>query len=1110
MVAVGLAIEMLSHPARYVWMELEADDVGALDDVVLLGNDGRLLLRQVKFSTDPDGEGDPWTWEDLLLQKTPKSNSLLQKWSRGIQKALGKAAGFGAEEIDAAVVTNRRLDHEIASCLRAGYLEFEKLDEEIVRRATEQVSRAEFEEFCSRLRWDTDRPNYDTLDKMHQRLFSELGGTNEGWLSLCSSIRDWVREREEPPPGGRITVQHLRRAALWCPLEPLPQNFEVPRDFVLPSEAFHDDLMSRILDTSTNFLVVTGSPGVGKSTCLSYLTGVLQGKKMPVVRHHYWLSAEEDRRNRLEFEAVARSLMADLEKHFPEAVQAQSGQNPQPGKLRDWLETAATHFENKGARLVIIIDGLDHVWREMEHSAEELAKLLDHVLISHPGLVVVFGTQELASSVLTPKFFRHAPREEWLELPYLDTAAITRLLSHHAEELDLPGEEQARGYVLRQLTPAFLDRSSGHPLHLRYCLEALKEEGRWITTEAVYALPDCPHKDIREYYRNLLDALEDEAALALQLIVEAPFPMAENEIGDCLVAAGSVLSAAQRGFRSIRHLLRGTGVGWTPFHGSVRQFVAEDSKFEMHQSRLRRVLLDWLSGQGGDERRWSHEWLLKAQWTGDELPLRDGPNREWAVRSIIEGRPLDQAQIILRESALAALRSKDIEGFVRTTLLAHYVSIPAGFYHFERHRFMMPRLRLERNSTLFDILLSRMDELNPEELLELIRYDHSFCQGTHAPRIFERMSMLCDELRDADVIRDIEGWREGVGSLLNASAYVEEGSQLVLELLNDECRKPPTAILARACKELVRSCNVKGLRYLADNCPPQNRPLLVRYLVLQALEDGVNLDVVFSDDGDGGTAFFRIYRHLKGRNPGKALIVFPSQEYLEKDSSLLMNNEETTVEWFAGFFWTCVACGIESHTALVRERLGTVLAPPWTKAFLGCLAVAGNAAGRAISSRERMPLDAFYDNFAALLQRSALPYDTDGRFSAAAPRVLARLSIDLVRVQRAYIRACSIAAAELQKAVQIPLFDPKVWIEEYLGAGREFWERMRRTGCWRIRKKAKTVTLTIASNGWPHTHGWQGLRPCTDAWRKQSDSWRRPARTCFHTFGERMTSFSTS
>jgi hypothetical protein len=70
-----------------------------------------------------------------------------------------------------------------------------------------------------------------------------LGGTNEGWLNLRDEIYDWVKFRNEPRGDGLITLQAIRRAALWRQLAEIRQDFPIPGDYVLPSMEFNGRLV---------------------------------------------------------------------------------------------------------------------------------------------------------------------------------------------------------------------------------------------------------------------------------------------------------------------------------------------------------------------------------------------------------------------------------------------------------------------------------------------------------------------------------------------------------------------------------------------------------------------------------------------------------------------------------------------------------------------------------------------------------------------------------------------------------------------------------------------------------------------------------------------------
>lgn len=53
-VALDLVVEMMTHPDRYQWIQVERDDAGCLDNVTALKGNGEFVYRQLKFAVDPD------------------------------------------------------------------------------------------------------------------------------------------------------------------------------------------------------------------------------------------------------------------------------------------------------------------------------------------------------------------------------------------------------------------------------------------------------------------------------------------------------------------------------------------------------------------------------------------------------------------------------------------------------------------------------------------------------------------------------------------------------------------------------------------------------------------------------------------------------------------------------------------------------------------------------------------------------------------------------------------------------------------------------------------------------------------------------------------------
>jgi hypothetical protein len=111
-----LLVEFLEHPDRYQWVRFEASEFGTLDDIVALRTDGKYVVRQIKFTVDPENEGYEVTWDWLLNppQGTQRrGTSLLKKWTTSLVPLLKSEHVY-----EAALFTNRRSSAEIAPVMK--------------------------------------------------------------------------------------------------------------------------------------------------------------------------------------------------------------------------------------------------------------------------------------------------------------------------------------------------------------------------------------------------------------------------------------------------------------------------------------------------------------------------------------------------------------------------------------------------------------------------------------------------------------------------------------------------------------------------------------------------------------------------------------------------------------------------------------------------------------------------------------------------------------------------------------------------------------------------------------------------------------------------------
>ncbi len=1078
-VALDVFVEWLEHPERFQRAKLEADDSGFLDDVRVERPDRVIVLKQVKFSTDPDNPDDAWTFEMLLSEKEGKPNkegkkkklpSLISKWAQSV-KVFEEEAKINFE---ASVVSNRRPAADLAAALLVRQLEYDKITDsatrsELVRQiGTEAGVRKFFSQFQFRL----DQPSLEVLEDGVRRRFFSLGGTGPGWLNLKDTVRAWMRRRNNPPPDGWITLDHVRKAALWNALKPLPQEIEIPSDYVLASATFDEGVIEGLLRGRTPARVIQGKPGVGKSTYASYLFQELRKRGVPVVRHHYFRSLKERNTARLQHERVAESLMHDLlADHEADTLSNLAARNPKPSDLRCWLEGFGKHYQAQGRALAVIIDGLDHVWRE-QTSTDELRKLFDLICPPAPGVVLLVFTQPVEDSKFPPSLLRAAPRQSWLELPLLDQGGVERWLEKHKTELGK--SEQERNFLFPRVAAALFSRSGGHPLHLHYSLHSLKTKGLPVTPQQIAALPACAHADIENYYAELWRTLTAEGRLVLQLLAACRFPWPDQGLIETLVKAGSQLSDAVAGREQVQHLLATGELGLQPFHGSLLIFIEGQPGYEAVRSRLQRAALQWLETEAPDYWRWAYLWRLRADM-GEEQPLRDGPNREWLIESLALRRPPSEIQNILSRSTWLALKASDLPRGLELGVLRDYYTYMVESEPEVFVECLGSQVDILEEKHLLSLLHARCAELRDKEIAYLATAERKQGNGDRVDDCFAELANRWNH-QISRPQREYEHSRErNPNPLVEVAAIASED---VFDVTFDFAVRnrdtdQSTSMLktlarrVRAFKDSDRMRRLLGLSLRTDPSDPA-KPLLnndefsvvAEEAALLALEERLDFDDLLLTPRVSGNSLVSIYAALRGKPQvlGKlqplATGVLKLKQYELYQHSAAMSGLIRLGTYY--FLANNLARTPEENT----RWLDAIPSEKWVRSLLLRLNAISQQLANFLTESASFDLGWFYDQLSEIPRPEFGPREEDWDWGRAASFAANRLGLELSELFQVRAAKAVVRQADLEKATRSGYCNIGDWLRELVNNRRPLLTTEALE--WLLAREAKELGETIA------------------------------------------------
>lgn len=655
LVAAETLLDFYRNPKKYSWVQVEASDPSfrAVDDVVACLADGRFEVTQVKFAVDPENPKTALDWEWLLGAK-PRGKSFLQHWAVPVLKILNDGCLANAR-----LMTDRKPDSEFSKSLKGSRVNYSKIPLPIRKRIIAQLgSAAAAQKFFNNFDFIHSQP---ILEDLEATLWARIASDTDsaGWALFQKQLQLWATQKNWPGPDGRIRYVHLQQAFSPERAMPLPQDFTVPENYRVPDQSFFDDFFSRVLNED-DITVLWAPPGRGKSTFLSHFKSKLDTKKVVCIRHHYFLSLDDRTEGRFHFQAIARSLEAQLQEAMPDLrVRAHS-------TLGETIEQAARKVVAEGRRLIVIIDGLDHVWRE-GRDREHAEELFNALIPAVPGTHLVIGTQKIAERELPTRMLVATPMEDWVELPLMNRAAVEGWISsqHRARRLNLSCRpQQSKAKALAAVSDAFFDISNGLPLHLIYSFEAVARAGDEVTPDLVRAQPACPSGDIRDYYAGFMLQLSPRGKAILHVLAGLDFSPPPFALNNCFgVDDQSILGLAEIG-----HLLDFREMEVRPFHGSLFAFLRDDPSHYSTFMANSEPTLAWLETEAPPY--WREAWLWITQATrGNAQNLIKGPSREWALSFVTAGYPIDRLINVLNHAEQAAFEVFDLASVARHRLV---------------------------------------------------------------------------------------------------------------------------------------------------------------------------------------------------------------------------------------------------------------------------------------------------------------------------------------------------------------------------------------------------------------------------------------------------------
>lgn len=706
---VKLLAEWIQSPTKYVRVAFEADTDSnetpeGIDDIVCERQDGIKDYWQVKFTPSPHKDENRLTWGWLLKisGKTSRSRSILKKLYDAISKVPAEKLG------DVILLTNKRPDRSMEACLQGTKVDFSQIDNDSQLEITRQLGNKEAAIFLfSKLTVQHSDGDYLAIQRSIRAellKFSDDAGVER----LVARAREWAIFKDNPPEHGWIYLHHVREVLSPKRPEPIPEIFSVPDDYCLPDLDFHNELLAQINHSNGEVITLTGKPGVGKSTYISFLCQELEEREIPLIRHHYFLSLGDTTEDRLSPRVVAESLLHQIDSFHKES----NARASQPEDLRDALLTCANYYKDKGKPFVVLIDGLDHVWRDNARNKKPLDETFRQLLPATDNLVVLVGTQPVDDELLPNTLLTYSPKTEWRWLPEMSGNSIYEFLKHQVElrRLFLSCHENQVAEEIRSSASVLLEITNGYPLHVIYSSEYLSHHGLALSSWQIEKLPPCSDGNITTYYSELWRNLNYRQKDVLHLCSGFQFAWPRLAIGTIVKDNHECAPSVD----AVAHMLSEGICGVRPFHESLVVFVRNQDEHQDRINALLPLVCEWLSSCAPIHLKDNWLWSSLARG-GDSSKLRQGVTRDWVLDRLIIGMPVRSCIRLLSEAETYAFQELDYaEAYRHRALKIRLINGPE-FQTWDSTSLEMLSLLIADEPSLNEII-SGQNEYSPTKL----------------------------------------------------------------------------------------------------------------------------------------------------------------------------------------------------------------------------------------------------------------------------------------------------------------------------------------------------------------------------------------------------------
>lgn len=667
-------IESLFFDSDIQYIQLENYDRGNHIDDVIINRKDKTEYIQVKWSED---ENNNYTLYNLLSNIDGKK-SIFRQLADGYKSVINSEKQFqiilySTKGISNAARPSKNITIGLNDFIKKVVLPIQTSGEqydaikivkeflpvvEVVRKET-GLGKKEFTDFLSRLDFQLKQDSIHIIKDAIGSKFSHLGIEKNLVDKLLTSVVEWSISAE------KITKDKvLKQLGLSDRFEDKLSHYfrVVDDDYYVANDKLLKSIQKSVDALEGGYILVEGLPGIGKSTALTKFQELNND-----IAFTYYCFIPDSKNNfgelRHKTNYFLKSMCVGIENRFPDVNLPSRYSNDYESKFVQYIDKLST----LGRKIIFIVDGLDHVHRDLAFSENSLLNNIKGNLPKNIFIIVstqyksVLATDVLQQINLDSKrhiFAKGFTQQKIKE--YLTNKGI-----EHSEILELVEKV-----------------SSGIPVYLHYISELLLKTERHKYAKLLSNLPELKEGEIDTYHEYLYGSIEfsEYNRWVLSFLAFRKEHTSVELINFILLKLGvdSDIIKVKQVINAYSHLLKQNDSGnFSVFHNSFREFILR--KTEDITVRFGPALIDYYEQNPNTDEAFRN-YFSHLYDAGNYLKVLETTNVGWIKNAWANLRPIEEIKSNIEVAHNAAIEELNLSEFIRISFLkARILNIESNF-----------------------------------------------------------------------------------------------------------------------------------------------------------------------------------------------------------------------------------------------------------------------------------------------------------------------------------------------------------------------------------------------------------------------------------------------